>query len=219
MKKVFTEPEYAHRYEPFYPMEIIETNLPEKLRCFHCGAWFTREEQCQQCGVYVCPYCHGCLCQDPLPRNVLVAVQDTWVRTISRARAQKRKDITNVILGFTKEYRDARWVKCTRYGEDLRTCGRWELKDGEWIWVDGGYRKSMDDDEYPTCLRDGRKCDARWIENEEELIACCPLCGKEYRGLPSIPLAKRLRGHLTGKHCKKGEELQRLMSIALYGGT
>lgn len=49
---------------------------------------------------------------------------------------------------LTAKERDKFWQPC-RYGEDLRTCG-------------SGYRKSVQDDEYPTCQRDGKPCDAKW---------------------------------------------------------
>lgn len=90
MKK-FKEPKYADRYEAFYPADVIEKALPDVLRCFHCGVWFTRKEKCQNCGSYICPFCHGCLCQNPLPRNVFLAVQDTWIRATVESKEEKKR--------------------------------------------------------------------------------------------------------------------------------
>jgi len=44
----------------------------------------------------------------------------------------------------------------------------------------------------------------------------CPVegCGKEFEDVPGVDAIKRLSGHLTGKHCLRGEAFFEVLGAA-----
>jgi hypothetical protein len=64
-----------------------------------------------------------------------------------------KKGMSDIILGFTREYQDARWVKC-RYGKDLRDCLEYHSKN-----VNGKF--------VIFCKKDDAPCDAKWTGDRD----------------------------------------------------
>ena len=63
-------------------------------------------------------------------------------------------DPAHYIKGYTEEYRNKRWIPCTRYGLDPRTCGSLHA-----VWKG---RKGK------ICGRDSKNCDATWTGEKDE---------------------------------------------------